>query len=247
MWLPEVTRTIRRFTILPGLALAVALLGGLLTFVGANPAGAADSLAVSGPSSSQTAGTPFSVIVTSSTNSDTSTVTLSLSTNPGSGTLACSGGLAQALNGASPSTVTFSGCTINNPGTGYVIEAVDAVDSSSGFDTAFNVAGPAYKLAFTTEPSTAAGAGVAFSTQPVVSVEDSSGRVVSADSSAAVTLSITSAPNGTTLSCTTNPVTTNSGVADYAGCSINLTGSYSLTATASGLVSAVSNSFLVGG
>jgi hypothetical protein len=239
-------RTFRRFTILAGLALGVALIVGLLTFVGTNPAGAANTLTVSGPSSSQTAGTPFSVTVTSSTNSDTSKVTLSISTNPGSGTLNCSGGLTQALNGALPSTVTFSGCTINNPGTGYVIEAADATDSSSGYDTAFNVARPAYKLAFTTAPSSTAGAGVAFTTQPVVSVEDSSGRVVSADSSGTVTLSITSVSSGAKLSCTTNPVTTNLGVAAYAGCSINLTGTYTLTASASGLVSAVSNNLLVG-
>ena len=240
-------RRFRHFTILPGLTLAVALGVGLLTFVGTNPAGAANSLTVSGPKSSQTAGTPFSVTVTSSRSSDTSNVTLSISTNPASGTLNCSGGLTRrALNGASPSTATFSGCTINNPGTGYVIEAVDATDSSTGYDTAFNVAGPAYKLAFTTAPSSTAGAGVAFTTQPVVSVEDSSGRLVSADSSATVTLSITSGSNSATLSCKANPVTTNSGVAAYAGCSINLTGTYTLTASVSGLVSAVSNSFLLG-
>ena len=70
---------------------------------------------------------------------------------------------------------------------------------------------------------------MAFETQPVVSVEDAGGNVVTSDSDA-VTLSITT-PAGANLACTTNPVDAEEGVATFAGCSIDLAGTYTLTAT----------------
>jgi len=59
-----------------------------------------------------------------------------------------------------------------------------------------------------------------------------------------VTLIIT-ATGGATLTCTANPVNAASGLAAFAGCSINKAGTYTLTAAATGLTSAVSNSFSI--
>jgi len=99
----------------------------------------------------------------------------------------------------------------------------------------------ATKLAFTTA---AAGAVAAtnFTTQPVVTIEDSSGNAVTS-STASVTLSISGGAAGATLSCTTNPVTATSGVATFAGCKIDKssTTAYTLTATSSGLTQATAS------
>jgi hypothetical protein len=65
--------------------------------------------------------------------SDTSTITLSIQTNPGSGT----------LSGCSASTVagvaSFSGCQIDKAGKGYTVTATDATDSLAVTSTAFNI------------------------------------------------------------------------------------------------------------
>jgi hypothetical protein len=77
----------------------------------------------------------------------------------------------------------------------------------------------------------------------VVAVQDAFGNTVTT-SSASVTLTITT-PAGAALTCTTNPRTTSSGVATFAGCKIDKPGTYTLTATASGLTSAVSASLTI--
>jgi hypothetical protein len=101
------------------------------------------------------------------------------------------------------------------------------------------------QLAFTTQPGGGA-SGTAWSAQPKVSVEDSGGNVVTGSTSS-VTLAIASQPGtGATLSCAANPVTATAGVASFSGCKITgQAGSYTLTATTSGLTSATSATFSV--
>ena len=100
------------------------------------------------------------------------------------------------------------------------------------------------KLVFTTTPGTTSN-GVTFSAQPVVQVEDAGGNVVTSPS-ASVTLSIASGAG--TLGCTTNPLTTTSGVATFAGCEITGTAAnYTLSATSTGLTSATSGSISITG
>jgi hypothetical protein len=75
--------------------------------------------------------------------------------------------------------------------------------------------------------------------QPKVTVEDGAGNTVTS-SSALITLT----PSSGTLTCTTNPLAASSGVATFAGCNINKSGTgYTLTATSSGLTSATSSAF----
>src|SRR6202000_1999822 len=83
-------------------------------------------------------------------------------------------------------------------------------------------------------------------TQPKVSIEDSLGNVV--NSTASVTLSIASQPvgNTATLSCTANPKAAVAGVATFGGCNIvGPEGTYTLTATSSGLTSTTSNNLTI--
>jgi hypothetical protein len=60
-----------------------------------------------------------------------------------------------------------------------------------------------------------------------------------------VTLALTGAPSGASLTCTTNPVNAVSGVATFAGCRIDRAGTYTLTATSGTLTSATSGGFQV--
>ena len=98
--------------------------------------------------------------------------------------------------------------------------------------------GAASKLSFTQSPGNTT-AGVAFATQPQVTVQDQAGRTVTTDSSN-VTIAVT---GGTpSVTCTANPKAASSGVVTFAGCAITKAGtSYTLTATDGSLTSAVSS------
>ncbi len=166
-------------------------------------------------------------------------VTLSVNSQPGVGaTLSCTTNPLTSASGVA----SFAGCKITGmAGTNYTLTAAAAGLTSATSNALPITVGPATQLAFTTEPGGGAN-GAIWSSQPVVTVEDSGGNTVTT-SSAPVTLSINSQPGvGATLSCTTNPLTATSGVASFAGCKITgKTGSYTLTAAATGLTSAASN------
>ena len=84
------------------------------------------------------------------TTDNTTTVTLAIGTNPGSGTLT-GGGAATASGGIA----TFSGLSINKSGTGYTLGASSSPVLTAATSSAFNItAGSATKLAYTTVPST---------------------------------------------------------------------------------------------
>jgi hypothetical protein len=168
----------------------------------------------------------------------TGSVTLAIGTNGGGGALSGCTAAVPVSNG----TAGFTGCTINRTGS-YTLTAVDSTDSPTGTSAAFTVAvGPAASLVFTATPG-ASTAGVAFATQPAVHVVDAGGNTVTSGDGSAITLDTT--PAGFLLGCTT-AVTTSSGVATFSGCDITAAGSYSLSATATGIVTGSSGSFNVG-
>jgi trimeric autotransporter adhesin len=178
---------------------------------------------------------------------DTTIVTLAIGTNPGAGTLTCTGGLSKTV---ASGQATFAGCTITKVGTGYTLVATSSPVLTAATSTAFNVTlGPAAKLGFTAQPG-ASTSNAAFAIQPVVAVQDAGGNTVTSgtNSTATVTLAIGTNPAGGTLTCTgglsTNAV---AGVATFSGCQINNAGvGYTLTAIASGLTGATSTAFTVG-
>jgi hypothetical protein len=144
---------------------------------------------------------------------------------------------------AASGIATFAGCNINLVGTGYTLTATSGA-LTAGVSTAISITpGTATKLIFTTEPSAGATGGTAFTQQPVVSVEDANGNVVTTNNSASITLAINTGTG--VLTCTTNPVVASSGVATFAGCSLTLAGSYTLKATATGLTAAISTTIVV--
>jgi hypothetical protein len=236
------TRRTCRTAALSGLALATALAGGMLTFVGITPASAAQTLNVTGPASPQTVGTGFDVTVSNATAS--ANVILTLTTAPSGSTLTCTSNTESAN---SIGVATFTDCVIDKPssGTGDVLGATDSSNDNPGASSPFIVVGTATKLAFTTEPSSSAMGGTAFAVQPVVSIEDAAGNVVTTDTSQ-VTLSLAGSPTGAALACTSNPRAASAGVATFAGCAINLANSYAITATDGKLTVAVSTNIDVG-
>ena len=170
----------------------------------------------------------------------TAAITVSISTNPGGGTLT------GTLSGsASSGTATYADLSINKSGTGYTLKAV--ATGLTGTSVAFNVtAGPAVKLTITQQPGGGTG-GVTWPTQPKVTIQDALGNTVTTNT-ASVTLAIT-AGTGTSaalLTCTTNPVTAAAGIVNFAGCKIDKVGvGYTLTATSPGLTTTVSTTLAV--
>jgi DNA-binding beta-propeller fold protein YncE len=168
---------------------------------------------------------------------DASTVTLAITSGTGTSgaALTCTGGESTAaVNGVA----SFSGCTVNDVGSGYTLTATDGTLTpavSSGFNVATAV-GPPSKLAFNGTPGGAA-PGALLSPQPTVNVEDANNNTVTTDTST-VTLAITSGAgtSGAVLSCTGGlSLAAVNGVASFSGCTINLAGTgYTLTATDAG-------------
>ncbi|HEV3329142.1 MAG TPA: fibronectin type III domain-containing protein, partial [Acidimicrobiales bacterium] len=210
-------------------------------------AGAATKLAFTTQPSTATGGSPFSsqpVVKVEDGAGDvvtTSSAPVTLAIASGSGTLACTSNPVTSSSGVA----IFAGCAITLGTQGSFTLSAASTGLTTATSSSFTVAGSAAKLVLTTQPSNAS-SGTAFSTQPVVKVEDTSGDVVTT-SSAPVTLSIATGTG--TLACTTNPVTSSSGVATFAGCAITLgtPGSFTLSAASSGLSSATSASFTVAG
>jgi hypothetical protein len=174
---------------------------------------------------------------------DSSIATLSITSGTGTSGAALSG----CTQNESAGIITFSGCKIDLVGTGYKLHAIDG-SLAAADSNAFNVAvGAPALVTFSQQPSGTATGGTPFAQQPQVTVKDPGGNLVS---SASVTLSVTSGSGGGaggTVSCTTNPVTTNAGgLATFAGCSINTASAtpYTLTATA-GSASGISSNVLV--
>src|SRR5450755_4112047 len=184
------------------------------------------------------------------TNSLSSSITLAIGTQPGTGaTLACTGSTTKTATGG---VATFAGCKITVATAGAFTLNATSPGLLPGSSATFTVAGAASKLVFTTSPSNSAG-GVTFATQPTVTVEDSLGNVVTADTST-VTLAIASQPgSGASLICNpnTNKQTVASGVATFVGCKVSLgsgtPGTYSLGATDGSLLPATSSTFTVAG
>ena len=167
--------------------------------------------------------------------SSNASITVAIGTNPGGGTLSGTK-IVAAVNGVA----TFGDLSIDKAGTGYTLTAATS-PLTGATSNAFNITvGAASKLAFTAQPGGGASS-TAWANQPTVTVQDAGGNTVTAAVNS-ITLAITP-PGGAVLTCTTNPKNAAAGVDVFAGCAIDKAATYTLTATATGLTSAVSGSF----
>ena len=125
-------------------------------------------------------------------------------------------------------TTNFTGCSINEPGTGYELTATDG-SLTPATTVPFNVsAGIAAQFGWATQPGQGLG-GSPLSTQPIVHILDAQGNLVANDNTT-VTLSIANNPaNGNLTNCTAQA---NGGIASFTGCTIDKAGNgYTLVAS----------------
>jgi Tfp pilus assembly protein PilV len=166
--------------------------------------------------------------------------------------------------------VTFSSCSIATMGNNYTLTASDpesntatngnaltsaisSIASNPSYPTFNIVAGAPSQLSFSTQPVGSVGEATNFATEPVVSVEDANGNLVTTDTGT-VALSIgsyASTNGGSTqgaLGCTNATVNAVGGVATFANCQItggSAAGSYILAAARTGLTASSSSPLTV--
>jgi hypothetical protein len=175
--------------------------------------------------------------------SDTRSLRVALAGGPTGGVLSGTTTVS-AASGAAP----FPGLSVDKAGSGYTLVAVSTdglltTASSSAFTISV---GPASRLLFSAQPSGATSATGPFPIQPAVTVQDAGGNTVTTYNTG-ITLALAANPNAAALTCTSNPVTPSSGVANFAACHLNKTGvGYTLTAS-SGALSVTSAAFNVTG
>jgi Flp pilus assembly pilin Flp len=168
-----------------------------------------------------------------------------VTTNMSHVTIAVTGGAATVISYANPKAVlagfaTFSSCTITKAGT-YTLTATDG-SLTPAVSNSFTIsAAAASKLSFTQSPGNTT-AGVAFASQPKVTVQDQFGNTVTTNMSN-VTIAVTG--GAATVISYANPKAATSGVATFSGCMITKPGTYTLTATDGSLQPAVSGSFTI--
>jgi hypothetical protein len=161
-----------------------------------------------------------------------------------SGTLACTQNQVTPVN----SVATWAGCKITGTAAAgtYTFQAAGNGLTSQPSASVNIVANTATQLQFTTQPGDASGTGVALNPQPVVSVEDSFGNVVT-NATNRVSLSIASQPNGRTGTLHFTATNAAAGVAVFTGVNITHTQSarngWTLTASSGTLTTDTSDQF----
>ncbi|MFA5183140.1 MAG: Ig-like domain-containing protein [Syntrophales bacterium] len=170
---------------------------------------------------------------------NTTQVTISIGSNPGGST----------LSGTTVKTVvsglaTFENLSLDKVGTGYTLTAT-ATSLTSATTGQFSIShGATSKLAFSSQPS-AGTAGTSISPAVTILVQDAYGNTVTANNTTEVTTAIGSNPGGATLSGTLTRIAT-AGVISFNDLSLEKAATgYTLSAIATGLASALSNSFNV--
>ena len=199
-------------------------------------------LALTAVTGSVTAGQAFALtatVIDPFGNTDTTfngMVTLALAAGSPAGATLGGTSTATAVNGVAH----FNNVLLTQAGTGYALTA-SAAGITPALTAAFAVLpAAANQLGFLKPPS------LSLIKQPlpstVVAVEDAYGNVVS--SAASVTVSLTNNTTGATLGGTATVAAVN-GLAAFTTLTVNLAGSYTLTANATGFGSAASASFAV--
>jgi len=169
----------------------------------------------------------------------TTSISLSLSDNPGGATL---GGTltANAVQGVA----TFADLTLDKVASGYTLRATAAPLSPALSNPFAIAAGAASQLAITTQPAGTAQSGIPLAPQPVVQLRDAFGNSVS---QAGVSVTAALVGPGALLGGTTTVTTNASGAAVFTNLVLSgASGNYTLRFTASGLTAAESGPIALG-
>jgi hypothetical protein len=173
--------------------------------------------------------------------------TVSAATNPVTIALTTGNGLAGTLTATPQNGVaTFSGLSVSNAGS-YTLSAssaglTPAISSSFTISAAGGGTPPpaATKLGFVQQP-TSASAGATITPAVTVVVQDSSGNTVTT-----ATNPVTLALSGGTGLAGTLTATPQNGIATFSNLSVSAAGTYTLSASSTGLTPATSSSFTIG-
>ncbi len=164
-------------------------------------------------------------------------VSIIMSLNSGTGTL--SGTTTRVTSAAG--LATFNDLSINT--VGAKVLAASSSGLTGATSTSFSVtAGAAARLRIFTQPSATATAGVVFSQQPVVRVEDASGNLISTDNSTVVTAARL---NGTGTLQGTVSATVSGGVATFTNLAHNIANTITLRFTSVPVLAPDSSSNIV--
>ena len=211
-----------------------------------SPAAASQLVINTQPSATATAGVPFVTqpvvyvedqygnLETGDNTTQVTAASLPLGSGPLTGTtmVTASGGIATFTNLADNTAETITIQFTSSP-------ALTAVTSSS---IVVNPSGVPTLLALNTQPSPTATAGVAFSTQPVIYVEDQYGNLETSDNSTQVTAALAS---GTGPLLGTLTVTVSGGIATFTDLSDNTAETISLQFTSSPVLTAATSNNVV--
>ncbi len=183
------------------------------------------------PAVQVTASDPFGNRVTGFTGN----VTIAIGANPGGGVL--SGTVTVA---ADSGVATFANLRIDKAAPGYTLIATSGALAPATSQPFTISVGAAAKLVFAVQPSNAVAGTIMPAVQ--VAVQDAGGNLVTTATNS-IGMAIGTNPGGGTLSGTT-AVSAVNGVAQFTNLSIDKTGTaYTLQATSTGLMAAVSNAF----
>jgi hypothetical protein len=172
-----------------------------------------------------------------------SSVTMAITNGTGMGGAALGG---TTVRTAASGVATFNDLDIDLAGTAYTLTA-SATGPSSGVSAAFNItAGTAATLEFSIQPASPQTAGDPFAPAVEVTARDNQGNVATSFAGQ-VTVAITGGTGTDNASLTgTTVVSASSGVATFSNLLIDLAGTgYTLTASATGPTSAISDAFTV--
>ena len=224
---------------------AVAAVAGVATFSGCrvDSAGSGFVLAASATGLTTADGAPFAVAMPAPT-----VTSINPPSGPATGGTSVTilgsfftGATAVTIGGAPATNVTVVSATQINAttpaGTAGARDVAVTTSGGTGSGASLYTYTGASRLAFVTQPARAT-VGRAFATQPSVAIRDASGATLTT-STATVTLAATG------LTCDANSVAAVDGIATFSGCRISRAGTFRLSASATGLVSAESTDIRV--
>jgi autotransporter-associated beta strand protein len=136
---------------------------------------------------------------------------------------------------------TFNDLSVTLAGTGKTLRATNIFGAITATSSAFTITtATPVKLALVTQPSPTAAAGVAFSPQPVIHIQDEFGNLTSSGASVTVAQNVGGSLQGTTT------LAASGGVATFSGLFATNVGTIHLAFTSTGLAGVNSPDILVG-
>src|SRR5206468_3216658 len=143
---------------------------------------------------------------------------------------------------ASSGVATFSGLNHQVATTITIAFTSGSLTSATSGNVVVSAAS-ANKLTIQIQPSSTATAGVAFSQQPVIRIEDQYGNLISSDNSTVVTAARSALHDALPISLT---ATASSGVATFSGLNHQVATTITIAFTSDALTSATSGNIVVG-